>query len=65
MKKLISTGYNDFTFNLATFLLRLGMGLPDDTAWIRQTCSFRAVQKGLYELPWNGINYFPRPCGVF
>lgn len=27
MKKLISTGYNDFTFNLATFLLRLGMGL--------------------------------------
>jgi len=27
MKKLISTGYNDFSFNLATFLLRLGMGL--------------------------------------
>lgn len=27
MKKLISTGYSDFSFNLATFLLRLGMGL--------------------------------------
>jgi len=27
MRKLISTGYNDFSFNLATFLLRTGMGL--------------------------------------
>ncbi len=27
MKKLISTGYNDFSFNLATFLIRAGMGL--------------------------------------
>jgi putative oxidoreductase len=27
MSKLTSTGYNDFSFSMATFLLRLGMGL--------------------------------------
>jgi putative oxidoreductase len=27
MKKLISTGYNDFSFNLALFILRIGLGV--------------------------------------
>ena len=27
MKRLISTGYTDFTFNLATFINRLGLGI--------------------------------------
>jgi len=50
MKKLISTGYNDFSFNLATFILRVGMGVLMIPHGYDKLVKFMPYKKDFYNL---------------
>ena len=50
MKKLISTGYNDFSFNLATFILRIGLGVLMIPHGYDKLVHFMQYKKDFYNL---------------
>ena len=50
MKKLISTGYNDLAFNLATFILRVGMGVLMIPHGHDKLVNFMSYKKDFYNL---------------